>query len=458
MRSFDVFDTLITRRCIDGEAIWRQMDADLEIPNFFFHRKNANARGVSLRNIYQHLVNLQVIDPVMADALCSLEVAYEQENAIPIQTNINEVRHGDALISDMYLSAADILKLVRSVGMDKQVTVYQSNNGKHTGSFWRSVSGVFKPELHLGDNLQSDVTQAQQHGINGVHYRRPQLTSIEHDIMNIVKAPLLAELVREVRFRRDRMDSHTDVFDLANQLNLPWLFFASEMIYRKLKNVRRPVFLGRDCQLLYKIYNTFYDVDSYYLPFSREVALSQPKEAAAYLKSQAPENAIYIDVSSTGRTWEVMQHTGSFVVLILIFSDQYHYTFTKPNPPATLSYLSTTTTFGKTNKLIEIFNCADHGRLQKITMAGDLPIAQYAPHDMKEQLVESIHQPVNIALAVKKHYMNIHAELKKLSDDELFKWFSKFQVALAEHKEIDDKFKEYYKNDELYDESLKRFR
>jgi hypothetical protein len=62
-----------------------------------------------------------------------LEIELEFENAIPIRTNLERVEHGDLLITDMYMPGTDILRMLRGVGLDKQVTIFRSNRGKSSG-------------------------------------------------------------------------------------------------------------------------------------------------------------------------------------------------------------------------------------------------------------------------------------------------------------------------------------
>lgn len=442
MRSFDVFDTLISRRQVNPESVWHAMARDIDIPHFVRIRSHYDGAKYSLRDVYEDLAKVGLIELDHVDLLCRLELQYEQDNAFPIKENMDKVQDGDVLISDMYMTAADILNLVRSAGMNKQVTVYQSNIGKQTGQFWQSVQGKFKPEYHIGDNVNSDYNQAKQYGVNAVHFKN-EITDIEKGLIDKGLAQL-ALLTREVRLRNNET-VHGDIFNTACQLNLPWLFIASELL-RRCQGLNRYAFLGRDCQLLYKIYNAFFDTSCYYVPFSRQPVLTNVHSAVSYLNSQVPQNTVLVDISSTGTTWEKLAQINDYPVRILIYSDQYHYSHCKPVLPKNFTWLSTTTVFGPTNKMLEIFNCADHGRVAQINLIGSLPVVSYAPHDMAKELVDVIHAPVRTAVTLNKFY-DVKTDLAKVTDEELHKMFSGFQQALCKINTYDHKFKDYYAKD-----------
>ncbi len=131
MNSFDVFDTLLARRFITSVPLFNQMEAELKIPDFQQRRVAADNGSRTLAEIYQELD--------LPENVMHREVELEFDNAVPIVQNLQRVQHGDLLISDMYMSASDILRMVRGVGLDKQVTIYQSNKGKSSGDVWRQL-------------------------------------------------------------------------------------------------------------------------------------------------------------------------------------------------------------------------------------------------------------------------------------------------------------------------------
>ena len=141
------------------------------------------------------------------------ELQLEYENTIPIQENLDRVAHGDLLISDMYLSGHEILSLVRGAGLDKQVSIYQSNGDKHSGKVWDLLAG-HRPSLHLGDAI-SDSQVPQARGYRCELYQGSTPTPQERQFQS------LGLLMREVRLRNNP-SRHKPFFVAANQLNSPW--------------------------------------------------------------------------------------------------------------------------------------------------------------------------------------------------------------------------------------------
>ncbi len=313
-----------------------------------------------------------------------LEIELEFENAIPIRTNLERVEHGDLLITDMYMPGTDILRMLRGVGLDKQVTIFRSNRGKSSGEVWRTLASHM-PGLHVGDNIHSDFNLPQSLGFNCELYSGAAPTARESVIAQL-GMPTLAYLVREIRLATS---GGSDFFEVAGGLNLPWLFFSAELLRRR--HSRTLSFLGRDGQLLYRIYNAYF-APCHYLPFSRKVAFSQPDAAIAYLKAHRPANGLFIDISSTGATREKLD--ADICIEALIYSDLHFYTRDKPRLPAGFSFVSANSDCGQTNVLLEVFNCGDHGYLKSINLLSEgLMTAEYEPVQLDTRLIDQIHKP-----------------------------------------------------------------
>jgi len=419
IRSFDVFDTLFGRRYINNDAVLATMQEIYKIDNFMSNRKSADTGNRNLKQIYQTMVDVGHIPANMEDILHAAEVAIEKNYIFPIKENIQQVRDGDLLVSDMYMQATDILSLVRSVGMNKQVSIYQSNGDKASGSFWAKMKGQLDIEYHLGDNEHSDVNIPLSYGFNGRHYSNiSELTFNEQFLLNN-ELKQLGLMMREIRLSNYEPE-YNAFFHVANQQNFLLIFVLCETLYRKYGN--RPItFLGRDCQLLHKIYNEYYNVRSYYLPFSREVAQKQTKESVEYLKSNTFHDSVLVDISSTGKTWELICKNHPFNVEVIIYSDLYWYSKEKPVLPSTFSYIHQNSKIGPTSIILEIFNCGNHGKLQRIDMINDVAIGVYGESELPKEVVDVIHKPFDNAVELhkKNQYPKIREELTNVSDEEL---------------------------------------
>jgi predicted HAD superfamily hydrolase len=169
MNSFDVFDTLIARRTVTTRYVWQQLEKEFNIPAFASQRPIPDDGTKTFLEVYQALVSSGVISADLLQPLMDRELALEIEHSYPIQENMDRVNDGDMLISDMYLPASAILQMVRAAGLNRQVTIYQSNADKGKGIVWKELMSS-PPALHLGDNQVTDFQQPQTYGIRSELY------------------------------------------------------------------------------------------------------------------------------------------------------------------------------------------------------------------------------------------------------------------------------------------------
>ena len=431
MKSFDVFDTLIARRYVTTGRIWKLMSEEFELPNFEKERPIPDDGTRTFREIYDQLALRRLIPAELKHVLMRREIQLEIQNAYPIKENIDRVSDGDILISDMYLPGVVILQMVRAAGLTKQVTIYQSNSNKGSGIVWRELSND-PPELHLGDNVLSDFRQPLAHGIKAEIYDKSEPTTLEASLHD------LGLLVREVRLR-NAVVRFSNYFELATQFNLPLIFIMLEQLHRKVRH-RPIVFLGRDCQLMWRINNAFYGT-AYYLPFSRMVAYKQPDLAAEYISQNSPDDAVIVDISSTGETWSFMAKYGSFDVLSVIYSDDKD----RPYLPTSFSFITKNSVCGQTNLLLEVMNCGDHGHLESIAKIGSkIFTAKFAEPELPGEIVAAIHRPVHDAVKIAEfHREAVREQLRIMSDEELAQKFNYFSSLICSKREIFDNLDDF---------------
>lgn len=414
MNSFDVFDTLIARRFMTSHSIWETIAHEFDDRDFVTNRISADNGQRGLEEIYDAFGGL--------DAQMAREIELEINSAFPVTKNFEKVKDGDVLISDMYLPGYVIMQMLRNAGFDKQVTIYQSNGDKANGRAWEKI----KPDLHLGDNLHSDVKMPNEVGIQAIHYAGTHLNFNEKQLAD-QGFPVLALLLREIRLRNEE----NEYSDVANQFNLPLLFCFAEMVYRR-KNRQPVVFLGRDCYLLGRLYNHYYH-SATYAPFSRTLAYKDTNNAIEYLRTQTPPNALYVDLSSTGATWSHLSTMADLNVLVGIYSDKFFYTPEKPVLPKKFNYLLANSQFGDTNLILEAFNCANHGHIKSYQNWE----ATFAEPELLPDMIEAIHKPINASIALKVHYQSLlRMELANKTDQELLRVFGDMALRISNQEHL----------------------
>ena len=447
--SFDVFDTLVARRWMTSDPIWGGLENHHRLPGFAAARRSADNGARSLYEIYAILVAQGLISEAQEATLLREEVEAEIKQAIPVKANLDQVQHGDWLITDTYLPANMVMQILRAAGLKKQVSIYQSNAGKRLGTFWRMVAAA-PPEKHLGDNPHSDVQQASAQGIQAELYAGTGFSQVEQSLFSN-GFRVLSFLMREVRLRHD---SGT-LFNIACSLNLPLLMLAAEIVHRRFGN-RNLVFLGRDCFLLHRLYEAYYG-HGHYIPFSRVAVYKDPVAAAGYLRELSPLNPVYIDGSSTGATWQYLdQYYPGIEIMVLIHFDDYKYTAKRPVPPPGFSYISLSSAIRYEAQpgrfALEALNCADHGHVYEIRQQGDrFYQAMFAEFEVQLDDMEIIHSPVNAAVAQASSYRAaLRAELAAMPEPVLIKVFQELAKAINTRDDLFDAIKGYLDNEGKY--------
>lgn len=432
MNSFDVFDTLIARRYISSDIIWEVIEEKFKIQNFKKERISSDNGQRSFDEIYIDLYNKKIItDLNILKNVKEFEIRLEIENSFAIQKNLDLINHGDLLISDMYLNAPTILNLVRSCGLDKQVSIYQSNGDKGNGKVWLDLIND-KPDLHIGDNRHTDNAKPSEFGFKTALFTGSELNECEKFLFNS-KLNNLALLCREIRLKNNPKNNE-NFFDISNQLNLPFLFVCCELLFRDLQD-KNITFLGRDCQLLWAIYNSFYK-NSFYTPFSREVAFNQPELSIQYLLNNSyKEDNVFVDISSGGNTWGFLNKFAKLNTKAIIFSDGSMPVF---DIPETFTYVTKNSECGETNSLLEIFNCGDHGRIKFLKKITDkIILTEYAEKEILPEIIKAIHEPIKQSVMLKDIYsFNIRRELSNKTQEELMKLFIVFSSNICNQKHI----------------------
>lgn len=283
--SFDVFDTLITRRVAEPKGIFavmqetlcsdeRYRDIDTHIRDNFYQlrinsealaRANFQRKGVedvSLEQIYRAMGTTGDLDEAGQALLMRLEKDTELENVVGIEENIAQVKKlltaGERviLISDMYFDAASIrAMLMRVDGAFVNVPIYVSSEqkkGKYTGRLYYKVrdleGAAFEAWTHCGDNEQSDVALPERLGIATTPYAPPRLLPIEearlHGHGDDAETQRIIGTARALRFNCKMGVPET----IGASVGGPILFAYASWVLREAqkRHIKRLYFIARD--------------------------------------------------------------------------------------------------------------------------------------------------------------------------------------------------------------------
>jgi hypothetical protein len=185
LNSFDVFDTLIARRSGEPAQVLRRLEACAGLPGLAAARLAADrllgsrGRPYQLHDLWQEVRGALGLDAAATERLLALEVDLEHDEVIPIVENLALVRDGDLLVSDTYLPADVVRALLRRAGLDRQVALVVSNDGKFRGWVWPQLLGQVAIGQHFGDNPHADGATPTAAGIPAVIYTGAGRTRVE---------------------------------------------------------------------------------------------------------------------------------------------------------------------------------------------------------------------------------------------------------------------------------------
>jgi hypothetical protein len=312
VRSWDVFETLIARRCGAPHAIFEHMAATLgdDFPTSRVKAEGAarelNAE-ISLEDIYDQLRTARAWTAAQRQTAMELELRLELENVIPVAENMARVRDGDVLVSDMYLSPEFILRLLRTAGLDRDVRLFVSTNGKGDGSIWRRLRNDHFILKHTGDDPVRDFLRPLTKLVPAVLTDASLETAWER-LLRFNGAPALGAYVREMRLRVADRDPATRTLRKSQiEGNFPLLLLASAalMSWCRAQGVRKALMASRDCvlwsPLAERVARRAGDgVAVEYFLISRVAALRGSASYLEYARRRITPDSVVVDLSMTG--------------------------------------------------------------------------------------------------------------------------------------------------------------
>lgn len=313
VNSFDLFDTLLVRRALHPGRIFEDVERSLNAKGFAQARKAAEQflmqRGgaFDLHDIYREITRRSQCSVIVAQQLMTAEIDAEFDHAVPVMENLIQVREGDLVVSDMYLPADVLRRLLHHIGLRTFVHLVVSNGGKRDGSIWPRLCQHWLIHRHLGDNQQADVERPRQHGITGTHYTGTMPSEAER-LLATRGMSTLAGIVRALRLRNPYTQGIAEyqLWLCFSQLNLALLCLTAMAIRRLMQEHgrQRVVFSARDGYFLCEIFSLLFPtVPSNYLHVSRQVLANCGADLGVHLDALQSADALIVDLASTGTSW-----------------------------------------------------------------------------------------------------------------------------------------------------------
>ena len=378
MRSFDIFDTLIARRCIEPHGIFRAVELRSGLVDFFNQRIEAERRlcetNYTLDDIYAQLQSISGVDDARVSELKGIEIDEELKNVIPIQENISQLHDGDILVSDMYLSQEIIGRLLGRAGCGRETPIIVTSHGKSRGHIWPVLKQHLDIDFHTGDNLHSDIQSARAHGIEARHTQVAKLNTVETFLMT-VGLHQLCQLLRELRLsQHDENPLVRNWQQMQCQFNIPLLVLSSIHIVSECERLQRTKvqFSSRDCYFLKRIFDSLNcearEIASAYFYTSRIARVSRSEDYARYVRTCVTGESLIVDLCGTGWSLGAMLENAGVTAPFFLVHDvsdgvlTSHYSnIRKVHSPHDRSFLLKGADLN--NSVFEKFNYVDHGSI-----------------------------------------------------------------------------------------------
>lgn len=332
LKTWDIFDTLIARRCILPQAVFQIMEQVTKFSGLMqtriFAEQQIARRGVNytLDDIYSELEKISELNKEVCNILKGIEIQTEIEQAIPITENILQVKAGDILISDMYLPEEVIRKMLEKCGLLVPVEIVITSGGKASGKIWRQLAAQNQFVFHIGDNEINDVKNSRDAGFDSA------LTILSRP--NIAEQFLaqkdfnFAAYLREIRLRNPYQEEIKRKYWEFFTLNIGILIILVQLIndLQKKCGFEYLGFCGRDTHYLRLLYERFKEdkgekpTPNDYLYYSRKLIHTSEDEMAKYFSAKiAGRKALMIDIIGTGTHLNRLRKNGNLDYSVLIF-------------------------------------------------------------------------------------------------------------------------------------------
>lgn len=285
--SFDIFDTLITRKVATPKGIFvlmkdiiNQSPQFADLPNdvktnFFNYRTNSefylrqinnqwnDGKDISLDMIYNHIQHTYFLTNEQTQAIKELEIQLELDNIIPIKENIEKLKvllekgKRVVLISDMYLPEYIIKEmLLKCDPVLCQVKLYLSS----TLGFMKTKQVLFhyvkeqenvefREWTHMGDNKFADFFCARKLGIKAVLYPYVKFKEYEKSLLVANSQNSFVQIslgcAKNIRLNKFPNDEKAQLgASLAGPILFPYIYWLLDQAQKR--GIERLYFIARD--------------------------------------------------------------------------------------------------------------------------------------------------------------------------------------------------------------------
>lgn len=189
--SFDLFDTLIARRCMFPDEVFhiverRAAAAGIVLVEFGSRRKqvekdlyHSGNKYYSLEDIYEEVRKRYALSDEIRDFLLQTELRVEKDMACPREEmcscfhQLQAMGKKTVICTDMYMNSSQLREILEKCGLFRAdlLVSCECRASKYIGNMFSVLLKNYPEEdiLHIGDNEFSDIRQAEAAGIDALY-------------------------------------------------------------------------------------------------------------------------------------------------------------------------------------------------------------------------------------------------------------------------------------------------
>lgn len=278
MRSYDFFDTIVTRSVFKPIDIFYFVGKRLNekgilnidpayfqqirIKSEILARKKTTKQEININDIYNQVKILLSIDNETLETIKREEMDTEISFLSLIQQNADSLDKNSLIISDFYWDEL-IYRALEKLNINTRSVFVSSTFGvtKNSGELYEIVKQYYDLNEHTGDDYTSDYRSPSSRGIKANLYVGSKPTRYEEVIYNLTEIPyelrsLLAGCMKSIRLSKYYNDSHLQkVHEISSNVIAPFLYMYVNWIVNMAQNYELDLvyFVSRDGEILYKI-------------------------------------------------------------------------------------------------------------------------------------------------------------------------------------------------------------
>lgn len=296
--SFDIFDTLVLRNVIQPTDVFKCVSIEYKATHhdalhFDFYKERIDAEmEARIRASGQEDIAYDEIYIVLEEkygdvvkVLKEIELKLESKFIVPNNFMIEIYEYALSqnkrvfLLSDMYLPKSFLKSIMKQCGISRYEELIVSNDPmktKHYGTIYPWMKEQYELDeyiwSHIGDNIFSDVKQANKHGVRGIYYQKISDRANINEVENIEESILKAIEINTEFTSKDIEYWEKFSIKYASKIYFALTYWLTQdVIEKKRDNI---FFIARDGYIVYNFYQKFQSYieklpDSKYLYASR---------------------------------------------------------------------------------------------------------------------------------------------------------------------------------------------